>query len=418
MAQRTGNSCHCGRGVEPDQNLIPYGKQSIAEDDIEAVADVLRSAFLTTGPLVEKFEKAFAATVNADHAVSCSSGTAALHLASIAAGLGPGTCAIVPAITFVATANAPRFSGADIVFSDVDPATGLMTADSLAEALECVPPNLRAAAVFPVHLNGNTADPAGIREVANQHDLIVVEDSCHALGTSYDVENERHLVGSCAHADMSIFSFHPVKTITQGEGGMVTTRRDDFAVKARLARNHGIVRDSECFSNREEAYDSAGNINPWYYEMQTLGLNYRQTEIGSALGLSQLARLSQFMSRRQELAQRYDELLEPLGPLVQPIKSTWSSPCLHLYAVLVDFDSASKRRSEVMQDLERNGIRTQVHYIPVNRQPYYRRLYPDHPPLPGADAYYRHCLSLPFFYELTNDAQEHVVAELARALTG
>ena len=400
--------------------MISYGRQSITEEDVTAVEAALHSALLTTGPLVEKFEEALTTAVGSQHAVCCSSGTAALHLASHAAGLGPGTCAIVPSLTFSATANAPRLVGAEVTFADVDPNTGLITPQTLTEALTRVPVGVRPAAVLPVHLNGNVADMPGLHRVARDAGLLVIEDACHALATTYESPGANRIlrVGACDFSDMAVFSFHPVKTITQGEGGAVTTRDAELARTVVLLRSHGIVRDPGQFDQADEALDASGAVNPWYYELQMLGLNYRQTEIGSALGLSQLRRLDQFAARRRQLASRYRTRLAPLSPVVQPVPTPdYCDPCLHLFAVLIDFLAIGRTRAAVMKELYDNGIQTQVHYIPLHRQPYYRRLYPEHAALPGADSYYARCLSLPLFVDMTDQDLEKVVQVLADAVS-
>ncbi|MGH6662236.1 MAG: aminotransferase class I/II-fold pyridoxal phosphate-dependent enzyme, partial [Rhodospirillales bacterium] len=248
---------------KPD--FLPYGRQSIDDDDIAAVAEVLHSPLLTTGPAVEAFEAALAERTGVENAIACSSGTAALHLAVLALDLGLGDCAVVPAITFLATANAVRFTGADVIFSDVDPDTGLMTAKTFEAAL-AANPGKRVRAVLPVHLGGQPADPAGIAAVARTRDIAVVEDACHALGTSYAAADGdgTAAVGACRHADMATFSFHPVKTITSGEGGAVTTGDGETAHRLRLLRNHGMTRADKEFENDDLAFDDNGNANPWY----------------------------------------------------------------------------------------------------------------------------------------------------------
>lgn len=391
--------------------FLPYGRHLIDDDDIAAVNKVLTSEFLTTGPVVEDFERAFAARVDARYAVACSSGTAALHLAALALGLGEGDAVVVPTVTFLATANAVRYVGAEVVFADVDAESGLMTADTLADALESAP---NAKAVFPVHLGGQTAPMEAITAIAADRGLRVVEDACHAVGASYDTADGPARVGSCRHAAMAAFSFHPVKTIAMGEGGAVTT--NDGALHKRLAalRNHGVSTDD--FENREMASDGNGGTNPWYYEMTEPGFNYRASAIHCALGLSQLAKLDAYVARRRALAERYDALLAPLAPVVRPVSRVPGvSPAWHLYATLIDFDGAGIPRARLMERLRAQGIGTQVHYIPVHEQPYYRRRY-GRRELPGAAAYYARALSLPLFPAMTDDDVGRVVAALEAAL--
>lgn len=256
-------------------SFIPYGRHFIDEDDIAKVVEVLRGGWLTTGPEIEAFEKALAERVGAQHAIACSSGTAALHLAALALSLGPGDAAIVPALTFLATANAVRLAGAEVVFADVDPTTGLLTADALDAALKEaeILGRGRIKAVLPVHLNGQSANLVEIAAVASQAQLRVIEDGCHALGTCYEVPPAVQLTGDCRYSDLTVFSFHPVKTITTGEGGAVTTNQRDLADRIRVLRNHGMLRHPESLRHRERATDTSGLPNPWYYEMHEVGLN-------------------------------------------------------------------------------------------------------------------------------------------------
>jgi UDP-4-amino-4,6-dideoxy-N-acetyl-beta-L-altrosamine transaminase len=393
--------------------FLPYGRQCIEADDIEAVANVLRGDWLTTGPKVGAFEAALAETTGAGHVVACANGTAALHLATLALGLGPGDVAIVPSLTFVATANAVRFVGADVVFADVDPATGLLTPDALEEALALA--GGRACAVLPVHLNGQCADLAGIKAIADRHGLAIVEDACHALGGQYRFGNRVGPVGDCAFGDMAVFSFHPVKGITMGEGGAVTARDGKLAERLRLLRSHHLTRDPADFVQEDLAFDARGQSsrrpNPWYYEQQGLGWNYRASDINCALGLSQLAKLPRFMGERRRLAARYDADLAALSSVVRPVgKASWCCSGWHLYAVHVDFAALGLSRAQAMEALKQRGIGTQVHYIPVHRQPYYRSR--GYRSLPGADAYYASCLTLPLFVGMTEADVDRVVEAL------
>ncbi|CAN5234955.1 UDP-4-amino-4,6-dideoxy-N-acetyl-beta-L-altrosamine transaminase [soil metagenome] len=382
--------------------FLPYGRQSIDEDDIAAVAEALRSDYLTTGPRVEAFEDAFAARVGARHAVACSNGTTALHLTTMAVEAGPGDVCIVPSITFLATANCARYQGADVVFADVDPATGLMTPDTLAEAIERVGAR-PIAAVLPVHLAGRMADMPAIRELADSRGAAVIEDACHALGSTAGFGQ----AGDCRHSAMACFSFHPVKTIATGEGGMITTNDDDLAQRLRIGRTHGMVR---------EGFVTPGHDNePWWYEQQTLGSNYRLPDVLCALGLSQMKKLDGFVARRQALAARYDGLLGGLSPVVKTIASR-GQPALHLYVALIDFEASGVSRVEVCRRLKDKGVGTQVHYIPVHRQPYYRALYGDQH-LPGAEAWYARCLSLPLYPGMADDDPDRVVEALSEALS-
>jgi UDP-4-amino-4,6-dideoxy-N-acetyl-beta-L-altrosamine transaminase len=388
---------------------LPYGRQVVEDDDIAAVVAVLRSDHLTGGPAVSGFEAALAATTQARHAIACASGTAALHLAAMALDLGPGDAVVVPSVTFVATANAARYVGAEVVFADVDPATGLMGAEHLEDALtRCG--TLRPRAVFPVHLNGQCADMAPLTELARRHNLSVVEDCCHALGS---LQGDSP-TGACAHSDMAVFSFHPVKTVAMGEGGAVTTADSRLDARLRLFRSHGITREPGEFLHPAEAFDAEGQPNPWYYEMARPGFNYRACDIVCALGASQLAKLERFRACRTELVATYERLLPPQA--VPIARMPGCRPSWHIMVVHIDFDSCGTSRARVMRALAEQGISTQVHYLPVHRQPYYRERYPG-VSLPGADAYYRRCLTLPLFVGMTEDEVARVAEALRRVLS-
>jgi UDP-4-amino-4,6-dideoxy-N-acetyl-beta-L-altrosamine transaminase len=395
-------------------NPLPYGRQVIDEDDIAAVVDALRSDFLTTGPAVDRFEHAFAAAVGAPHAVACANGTAALHLAALTLNLGPGDDVIVPALTFAATANAARYVGARVVFADVDPDTGMLTARTLDDALDRAP---AARVVTAVHLNGNVAEMGAIAESCVTHGLELIEDACHAVGATYTRANNKEArVGACADSRMAAFSLHPVKTITMGEGGVVTTASAEDAARLRRLRNHGIVRDRSAFVLETQKNDAQGRANPWHYELVELGFNYRASDIHCALGLSQLAKLERFVARRRQLCARYDEILAPLAPIVLPMaRATGCTPAQHLYAARVDFEAAGVSRATAMATLSDAGIFTQVHYMPLYRHPYYAEIEPQGP-LPGAETYFSRCLSLPLFPAMSDADVERVADGLQRAL--
>jgi UDP-4-amino-4,6-dideoxy-N-acetyl-beta-L-altrosamine transaminase len=397
------------------ERFLPYGRQQIEEDDVAAVAAVLRGDWLTTGPAVEAFEAALAERTQAQHAVVCGSATAGLHLAMMALGLKEGERAIVPSITFLATANAARYVGAEVVFADVDPETALLTPATLEAAIARA--EGKAKAVLPVHFGGRTVDLAAIAAVAERHGLAVVEDAAHAIGASYGPGNQpRTPVGDCRYSRMAVFSFHPVKTIAMGEGGAITT--NDAALRERLARfrSHGMTRDPAAFANRDLAFDTDGTPNPWYYEMPEPGYHYRATDIHCALGLSQLKKLDRFAARRRALLERYRQALTPLAPLARlaPAPSD-CEPAWHLCTALVDFAAAKRTRAQVMTALRERDIGTQVHYIPVHTQPYYRRRY-GALALPGAESYYARCLSLPLFPGMADDDVDRVVEALGSAL--
>lgn len=405
-----------------DAPFLPYGRQSIDEDDVAAVAAVLRGDWLTQGPAVEAFERALAERVGAAHAVACANGTAALHLAFLTLDLAPGEAVVVPAVTFLATASTVRHAGGEVAFADVDPDTGLMTAETAAAALaRAEAAGWRVRALAPVHYAGQTADLDALGRLAAERGLAVVEDACHAIG-SVDIgsADERggavQPVGNGAAGRMAAFSFHPVKTIAAGEGGAVTV--DDGALARRLKRlrNHGMVREPEDFTDREAGFAAAGTPNPWYYEMPEPAFNYRLTDLQAALALSQLGKLDRFAERRRHLVGLYGRALAPLAPLVRPLAHVpWCRPAWHLMVALIDFAAAGRERAAVMADLRARGIGSQVHYIPVHRQPFwvcrYGRL-----SLPGADAFYDRALSLPLFPAMADGDVGRVAAALAEAL--
>jgi UDP-4-amino-4,6-dideoxy-N-acetyl-beta-L-altrosamine transaminase len=381
-------------------DFLPYGRQTIEEDDIAAVAEALRGDYLTTGPMVEAFEAAFATAVGAEHAVACSNGTASLHLAMLALGVGPGDVCIVPSITFLATANCAAYVGAEVVFADVDPGSGLMTPDTLAEALARTSGPVRA--VLPVHLRGDVCDLPALSRLAAQAGAVLVEDAPHALGTTMDFGGGAERVGDCAHSAMASFSFHPVKTIATGEGGMVTTNDAALAEKLRTLRSHGMTRPPGAES--------------WVYEMAQPGFNYRLPDINCALGLSQLAKLDRFTARRRALTALYAERLGPLANRVAiAARPAWSDPALHLFCVLIDFEALGVSRAEVMARLAEAGVGSQVHYIPVHSQPYWRARNGE-VSLPGATAWYERCLSLPLFPGMADADVDRVVTALEAAL--
>lgn len=390
--------------MSQSSQFLPYGRQSVSDDDIEAVVTVLRGDYLTTGPEIERFENAFAHSVSAPYAVSCNSATAALHLALDGLGVGPGDVCIVPTITFLATANAVRYCGGEVVFADVDPGTGLLTPETFTAALERCARSPKA--VLPVHLAGAVCDMPSLCDLARSHDMVIVEDACHALaGTAHGQP-----VGACQFSDAATFSFHPVKTLACGEGGMVTTQNAALAAHMKQTRSHGVRRDSAQF----EATNGANE--PWWYEMQSLGWNYRLPDINAALGRSQLKRLAEFAARRRTLASLYREHLSELSPIVQtPAEQDGIDPCRHLFNVSIDFDQAGVARQDVMTTLHEHGIGTQVHYIPVHTQPYYRHRYGD-VSLPGAQAYYARTLSLPLYPAMRDDDPQRVTKALKAAL--
>ena len=396
--------------------FLPYGRQNLDEDDSAAVIDVLRSDYLTTGPKVAEFEALAAETVGAPFAVACGNGTQALHLATAALGFGANDWVIVPSITFLATANAVRYVGAEVVFADVDPKTGLMTVEDALRAEARAPGPIKG--IMPVHLGGLPSNPEEIGELAHQRGWQIIEDGSHAIGTSYLTSSgTREQIGDARNCDACTMSFHPVKTVTTGEGGLVTTRDSAIADKMRRLRSHGMTHDPMLIQNRALGFDSRGNPNPWYYEMAELGFNYRLPDILCALGISQLRRLRKFIEIRANLVQLYCEKLSPLADVVRPITAqAGSSPGWHLFRVLIDFSSLGLERSIVMASLRSLGIGSQVHYIPVSLQPYYVNRY-GHNELPGAFQYYNQVLSLPLHPGMNECDVDRAVGALRIALS-
>jgi perosamine synthetase len=372
---------------------IPYGRQTVEDDDVAAVVEVLRGDWLTQGPSVGAFERACAAVCDAPHAVAFSSGTAALHAAAHVSGLQAGDELMTSAITFAASANCGAYVGATPTFADVDSSTWNVSAKTVARAL-----TPRTRAVVPVHFAGLPAPIADIRAVVGEG-VRIVEDASHALGAL----TPEGPVGACRHSDMAVFSFHPVKTITSGEGGMVTTRDQEIARRLREFRTHGMVKDAARLEREEGG---------WYAEQQELGFNYRLTDIQSALGRSQLAKLERFVARRNELADRYRELLGDLAELeLAPATPAGSRHAYHLF--VVRHREGASARARLYEGLHERGILAQVHYLPVYLHPFYRRTYGYPEGLcPAAEEYYSGCLSLPCFPALTDAEQDLVVAEV------
>jgi len=392
--------------------FLPYGRQVIEDDDIAAVAEVLRSDYLTTGPTVARFESAVAEYLGVKHAVVCASGTAALHMAARALNLGAGAKIVVPAITFLATASAPHLNGAEIVFADVDPKTGLMTPETFSQALARAG---KADAVFNVHLNGQCGALEEIAAIARLHKMKIVDDACHTFGATYVGQAGASRIGVNAHCDLSVFSFHPVKAIAMGEGGAVTTNDPAIAKRLVAARNHGMTRDPDDFENTDDAFDTDGRPNPWYYELVEPEFNWRANDIQCALGLSQLKKLDRFLARRRSIVATYDTLLAPYAPILRPLaRSRACLPAWHLYVARIDFEAAGITRGILMRALSDDGIGTQVHYFPVHRQPYYAKRFPAK--LPGADRYYTNALSLPLSAAMNTADAQRVVEALVRHL--
>ena len=384
--------------------MIYYGKQSVNEADIAAVEAVLRSDFLTQGPAIEQFERCVADYCGAEYAVAVCNATAALHIACRAAGLGAGDVLWTSPITFVASANCGRYCGADVDFVDIDERTYNMSAGALEEKLhrEKVE-NRLPKIVVPVHLAGQSCEMKRIHALAKEYGFTVLEDASHAVGADYfDTK-----VGSCAFSDMTVFSFHPVKIVTTGEGGMILTNNRDLYEKLTLYRSHGITRDPEKMTH---AADGA-----WYYQQIDLGYNYRMTDLQAALGHSQMQRLDEFVARRRELAARYNELLRDL-PLTMPHVMEGTSPSWHIYVVRLDFARIGKTKEQIFTEMKERGIVLNLHYIPVHLQPYYERLGFAKGDFPHSEAYYEEALTLPLYYTLTDEQQNEIVAALGEVL--
>ncbi len=397
-------------------SFLPYGRQSISEADIEAVVEVLRSDYLTTGPSVDRFEADLAASVGAREAVVVANGTAALHIAALTQNLTANDAVIVPSITFTASANCVAFCGAQVVFADVDPTTGLMTDATFDEALGELKmhyPQHRFAGVIPVHYSGRPVALDHISKVCAEHDAFLLEDACHAIGT----DGPDSKTGSCAKSDMAVFSFHPVKTLTTGEGGAVTTNDPALARQLRGLRSHGIERDPSRFEGL--GFGGDNDTGPWIYEMQGLGYNYRLPDLNCALGISQLRRLPKFLEQREALVTAYQTALAKRNlPVAWVPPAAGTRPAFHLFAVTIDFEALGTTRGAVMAGLKARGIGTQVHYIPVHRQPWWRDRALANRDLAGADQYYRTTLSLPLYADMSNDDPERVIAALEEVLDG
>jgi len=388
--------------------MLPYGRQWIEDDDIEAVVAQLKSDWLTQGPAVAEFEKALCVATGAKFAVAVSSGTAALHLACLAAGVGPGDVGLTSDITFVASANGIRYAGGKPVLVDVDPVTALISVETLEARLRGLKPKV----IIPVDFSGAVADLPRIRALADKVGAIVIEDAAHSLGATYTHEGKTFSAGGCAHAQMGILSFHPVKHVTTGEGGAITT--NDPALHARLMelRTHGITKDAQRMGK---------NDGPWYYEQVELGLNYRLTDLQCALGISQMKKLPRFVARRRELARRYDAAFAALADRVVPLTvRAGTESSYHLYVLNLvprkgeSMASVAERRRALYMALREDNILPQVHYIPVHQQPDFIRAGFSDGSFSGAERYYAGCISLPLFPRMTDEDCDRVVDVVRR----
>lgn len=380
--------------------MIGYGRQSISEADIMAMAEVLRSPYITQGPKIVEFEKALCDYTGAKYCVLVSNGTAALHIAVAALDLSLGSEGITSPITFTASANAMLYCGLKVAFADIDPETFCL---SLAEAEKRITPATKL--ITPIHFTGRVADMSAFLALARKHGLRIIEDAAHAIGSNYPDGSK---VGNCKYSDLTIFSFHPVKTITTGEGGAVMTNDSNLYQRLLLFRSHGITKDPALLTK---------NPGPWYYEMHELGFNYRLTDFQAALGISQMMRLEQFKARRLEIVKTYNEAFRNIEHIRIPSEENLDDMCFHLYAVRIDFAAIGKTRGEFIDELKDRGVSTQVHYIPVHLQPYYRQHlgYKDGD-MPNAERFYEQELSLPLYPALTNAEVGQVINAVKKVL--
>lgn len=384
--------------------MIYYGRQSVDETDIAAVEAVLHSDFLTQGPAIEQFERCVADYCGTKYAVAVCNATAALHIACRAAGLGAGDILWTSPITFVASANCARYCGADVDFVDIDERTYNMSASALEEKLRrAKAENKLPKVVVPVHLAGQSCEMKRIRALAEAYGFTVLEDASHAVGADY----LHTKVGGCVFSDMTVFSFHPVKIVTTGEGGMILTNNRDLYEKLTLYRSHGITRDPEKMTHAADG--------PWYYQQIDLGYNYRMTDLQAALGYSQMQRLDAFVARRRELVARYDELLRDL-PLTTPHVMEGTVPSWHIYVVRLDFARIDKTKEQIFSEMKKRGVVLNLHYIPVHLQPYYEQLGFVKGDFPHSESYYEEALTLPLYYDLTDAQQDEIIAALREVL--
>ncbi|WP_119300850.1 UDP-4-amino-4,6-dideoxy-N-acetyl-beta-L-altrosamine transaminase [Dongia deserti] len=385
--------------------MIPYGRQWIDDADIQAVVDTLRSDWLTQGPAVGKLEAALADLCHAPHAVAANSATSALHIACLAIDVGPGDVVWTVPNTFVASANCARLCGADVDFVDIDPTTYNISVPALEHKLRkaAMIAGRLPKAVIPVHFSGRAPDQEAIWTLAKDYGFRVIEDASHSVGATHQGEP----VGSCRSSDIAVFSFHPVKIVTTAEGGLATTRDAALADRMARLRTHGITKDQQLMSNKDEG--------GWYYEQIELGLNYRLTDMQAALGLSQLRRLYEFLRRRRELVARYERLLADV-PVTRPLIDVLEESAWHLYVIRIDPKRTGKTRRQVYDSMRAAGIGVQVHYIPVHLQPYYRALGFKPGDCPEAERYYEEALSLPLYPAMSNAEQDQVVDALKTSL--
>lgn len=383
--------------------MIPYGRHHISEDDIKAVEEVLKSAFLTQGDKVALFEQTIAQYVGAKYAYAVNSATSALHIACLAIGLGEGDWLWTTPITYVASANCGRYCGADVDFVDIDPKTLNMSIDALEEKLRSAKlENRLPKVVVPVHLCGEPCDMKQIHRLSQEYGFKIIEDASHAIGAKY----QDTFVGSCQYSDITVFSFHPVKIITTAEGGMAVTNNPKLAQQLSLYRSHCVTRDASLMTHEPDG--------DWYYQQVGLGFNYRMTELQGALGVSQMGSLEKFIARRHQIAARYDEVFEDL-PILLPYRNPENFSSLHLYPIQV-LPESGKTRKEVFDFFRAHDINVNVHYIPVHTQPYYQQFGFKYGDFPNAEQYYSRAFSIPIFYGLTDEMQDTVIDVMHRSL--
>lgn len=404
--------------------MIPYGRQNVTETDIDAVISTLKSSHLTQGPAVARFETSLAEFLQTPHVVAVANGTAGLHLAYMAADLGPGTGVIMPAMTFAATANAALYCGATPIFADIDPKTLCVDPNSIERAFALAKKaGIKVKAIAPVHFAGLPCAMREIAALAKAHDCFIIEDACHALGASYRLEENDswHAVGSGALAHMSVMSFHPVKHITTGEGGAVGTTDPELAKRLRILRTHGITKSPDDFKNRGRAFDEAsGKVNPWYMEMHDLGFNYRLCDIQAALGVSQLNKLPEGVMRRRQIATQYREAFARMSGIELPPEDTKvSKHSYHLFPLRIDFAAHKKSRADFIYSMREKAIEAQVHYIPVCWHPYYESnskswLSDD---IDQAVVAYESEISIPMFSNMSDEMVDRVISAVSEWLT-
>ena len=385
--------------------MIPYGKQFIDENDIEEVIRVLKSDYLTQGPAIEEFEKDICKYVGSKYAVAVSSGTAALHLCGIIAELSPDNSLVTSPITFVASANMALYRSSNVVFCDIERDTANINPYKLEKLLYA---DKKIKAVVPVHFAGSVCNMEKISSLCRKFNVSLIEDAAHALGAQYE---DGGMVGSCKYSDMTIFSFHPVKSITAGEGGVITTNSEEIYRRLLRLRSHGITKLDDTFINRKYAY-SGEMPNPWYYELQEIGYHYRFTDIQAALAKSQLKKLNNFVAERAKKVEEYDNAFLEVEEIELIQKNHRKISSHHLYPILIDFNSLSIDRGQFMNILKNKGIGTQVHYIPVHIQPLYSNMGYQSSDYPEAMYYYERCLSIPLYYSLSSQDQKFVIESI------